>query len=578
MAMTVTPRVYHDNFELLPDHPAYDDALRKREKRAQRKQGVQAKLLRKAEADQERLLNLALSWRKSGDYDRCEESLEEAVAKGLVIPTAAAAAAMCELAVLHCQRREFARADHFLSLLGFGLRLSPDVLAYHTRAALERPLAPPSSVAKLATAFDGVLDKPLLAELRHAFRPDSAFFEQHEYPTPAFFSYNYNFGGRRGGAGASADREPEPVHLLGRLHTALAPLVAEHFPAVAENATSLEWWAHARDSDAGHQLHFDLDERRLHASGTVHSPLLSCVLYLLVGGGTPNPTLVTSQKHGGGGGDEEGEEDEEEDVAWLCEPVVNRLLAFDGSLLHGVVPPAPPASGAPLPSAVLDQKRVTLMLGWWGPHVSKSRAPVLGESRRMVALALGPNMPMPSPGLGAPPGSDWFDKEFVAPAPTPAPAPLVKAAKGAKGRKRPREQPEAYVPRQELGKNVVAGRLEYVGPCWTRVRRGPEAARESLEEAKADFSFVAGWFANSHDDIRASLLPSRGFQHGDVDVDGGGGGGGGGGSGGGGGGGGGGQDEADGGEFMSIEDAIRMASQGGPQSLSHDKGPTGMYQ
>ena len=231
------------------------------------------------------------------------------------------------------------------------------------------------------------------------------------------------------------------------------------------------------DSDAGHQLHFDLDERRLHASGTVHSPLLSCVLYLSVGGGTPNPTLVTSQAHQHGRSGDGGSED---DVAWLCEPVVNRLLAFDGALLHGVVPPAPPSSGSPLNLAMMDQKRITLMLGWWGPKVSRSRAPVLGETKRLVALALGPNMPMPRAELEAPPGSDWFRTEFC----RPGPAEGAARAQGTKGSKRPRPQPGAYAPGQELGKNVVAGRLDFVGPCWQQVRRGSEAARESFEEAR----------------------------------------------------------------------------------------------
>ena len=52
-------------------------------------------------------------------------------------------------------------------------------------------------------------------------------------------------------------------------------------------------------------------------------------------------------------------------MAWLCTPKVNRLLAFDGSLLHGVVPPAPPDTDRPLPEAAMAQKRITLMLGWW---------------------------------------------------------------------------------------------------------------------------------------------------------------------------------------------------------------------
>ena len=274
---------------------------------------------------------------------------------------------------------------------------------------------------------------------------------------------------------------------------------------MAASATSVEWWAHRRNElGAGHQLHYDLDELRLKGqetinandqeeeeeegveektesegrgrssgsavksgrtrssqfgkesggsggSGSVHCPLLSCVLYLEPG--PNNPTVVTDHalpgvcrsggtvsnkdpsRHGAnasfndeggasaGGGNgqkrarrssaatttsssrdkEEANSCEdaisaptstttppgpaEEAQGWLCFPASNRLLCFDGALLHGVVPPkattatdscsAAEAAGTgdscSLP--VLPPPRVTVMLGWWGPGVALSAAP-----------------------------------------------------------------------------------------------------------------------------------------------------------------------------------------------------------
>ena len=87
-----------------------------------------------------------------------------------------------------------------------------------------------------------------------------------------------------------------------------------------------EWWLHSRAHTAGHQLHYDTDEQRLRRGQGVHCPAVSTVLYLEAGGGSP--TIVADQRFG-------------EPLAqrgWVCEPNRGRLLMFDGSLLHGVLP------------------------------------------------------------------------------------------------------------------------------------------------------------------------------------------------------------------------------------------------
>jgi hypothetical protein len=111
-----------------------------------------------------------------------------------------------------------------------------------------------------------------------------------------------------------------------------------------------------------------MDERRLNSFQEVHHPLVSSVLYLSEA--EAGPTLVTDQRLRGhlrdssrvtgianrqdkrtkkrkvcelkiGADFQSSLEDEKAYAAtrgWLCPAAANRLLLFDGSLLHGVVP------------------------------------------------------------------------------------------------------------------------------------------------------------------------------------------------------------------------------------------------
>ena len=100
---------------------------------------------------------------------------------------------------------------------------------------------------------------------------------------------------------------------------------------------------------SGHQLHFDSDDEGRGASGPRH-PLVSTVLYLSkadVGG----PTLVTRQVR-------TDSEMRLSGPAALVAPRENRVLAFDGQLLHAVVPGRGPSRS---PTA----RRVTLMIAFW---------------------------------------------------------------------------------------------------------------------------------------------------------------------------------------------------------------------
>ena len=134
-----------------------------------------------------------------------------------------------------------------------------------------------------------------------------------------------------------------------------------------------------------------MDELKLRGSGITDDihPLISCVLYLDDGGSSKAPTIVIKQRLV----DTELPED-----AWSCSPKANRLLAFDGSLLHGVVPYL--NTDDEYPSS--DLPRVTLMLGWWHQDVVKSTECDICD--------LKPNMPMPASTRDRSSSSSWVDQ------------------------------------------------------------------------------------------------------------------------------------------------------------------------
>jgi len=160
-----------------------------------------------------------------------------------------------------------------------------------------------------------------------------------------------------------------------RAVVALRSLVLESVPEVAECA-SAEVWAHARPRDGHHQLHWDLDERRLRTTHTAASPVASSVLYLSA---TGPPTLVV---------DHAWRCRRPRNRGWLCCPRSNRLLTFDGRLLHGVLPAIASRHGSESVS------RVTLMVGWWRPGVELSPSPAASPpSDDDVLFTPAPNIP-----------------------------------------------------------------------------------------------------------------------------------------------------------------------------------------
>ena len=64
--------------------------------------------------------------------------------------------------------------------------------------------------------------------------------------------------------------------------------------AGVEEATSGEIWAHSREVDGAHQLHYDLDEAALRTTGATRSPIASSVFYLETVDNAGAPTLINA--------------------------------------------------------------------------------------------------------------------------------------------------------------------------------------------------------------------------------------------------------------------------------------------
>lgn len=160
-----------------------------------------------------------------------------------------------ELGLLYSQLGYHEQANVKLRLGGFNYKLSPLILC--PDFSEYGKANPPNSCVR---AFDNCLPSGLLADIRQAFCPSSAFWTEHNYPCPEFFSYNIKIV-----KGEKYHRRQNdidiPGNLLYDLINALQPLVNESFPEKNINkcATSVELWCHLRnDSSSGGLLIVDM--------------------------------------------------------------------------------------------------------------------------------------------------------------------------------------------------------------------------------------------------------------------------------------------------------------------------------
>eukprot|EP00758_Cryptobia_borreli_P017400 Tbor_TRINITY_DN6188_c1_g1::TRINITY_DN6188_c1_g1_i1::g.22240::m.22240 len=109
-----------------------------------------------------------------------------------------------------------------------------------------------------------------------------------------------------------------------------------------KGAKYAEIWVHNRNHPTGHQMHFDSDNEGREG---IRNPTIGSIFYLS-GDSCGGPTLLTGQRLG---------DTQLTDDGWLVWPKENRLLLFDGTRLHGVVPGR----------GISEGRRVTVMCALW---------------------------------------------------------------------------------------------------------------------------------------------------------------------------------------------------------------------
>ena len=271
-----------------------------------------------------------------------------------------AAQARERLILLACQQRRDATAAALLSEAGYKYRLHSQIVAYPALAST--PPQPTPSPKGFAHCVDGALPLGMLRALQHALAPDSAFWREHRYRCgkSPFFSYVHALSG-------------PPRTGMDRILRLVHAQAARVFPTAAD-AQYAEWWAHCRPHATGHQFHYDSDDE---GRGGVRNPTVSSALYLT--GSVGGPTLVTDHRIGVNRLASRG---------WAALPAENRLLLFDGGLLHGVIPGRGSPQGASGDGSTHGRaaRRISLMVAFW-PSIRQRHGGRQGAARPIPPLA-----------------------------------------------------------------------------------------------------------------------------------------------------------------------------------------------
>ena len=116
-------------------------------------------------------------------------------------------------------------------------------------------------------------------------------------------------------------------------------------------------------------MHFDTDNEG--HGGVLKHPIVSTALYLT--GDAGGPTLVTTQRAG---------DEQLASAGYLCTPNTNRILMFDGTLLHAVLPGSGIVPGADEATASTSTtpRRISLMIAFW-PSIRERPSPQPSAAR-----------------------------------------------------------------------------------------------------------------------------------------------------------------------------------------------------
>jgi len=250
-------------------------------------------------------------------------------------------------------------ADAILQTLGYTCRLAESVLNYETRALEAATDDGDTSTATDSVPcriYDDFLTQAELQMLQSVFMdPKASYWTEHNYtvePPSPYFSYLIPLGDDTtsddfGGIGT----------FLRKLQAFLSGNNDSLFPAVKQ-ATFVEMWAHNRPHATGHQFHFDSDNEGC-TGGIIRNPICSCVVYLSSSGGG-GPSIITNQRL--------ASRHLASITGWSCPAnVAGRLVAFDGKVLHGVVPGVKQQGTTRNTSASTTnhRRRVTVMFAFW---------------------------------------------------------------------------------------------------------------------------------------------------------------------------------------------------------------------
>lgn len=274
------------------------------------------------------------------------------------------------LSLLYCQSGRTLQAKKGLEYLGFTCRLSKCVLDYPTKPPVSNKLKrskknrgiSPEDLSPPCIILDNFLHESELQHLQSTFQDLQAnYWTSHSYqiepPTP-YFSYVIDL--HRSG---SVEKEYGFIAKLAN-QMRQSPELQAKFPSLRQ-ARFVEMWAHNRPHASGHQLHFDSDDEG--RGGKIRNPICSTILYLsddendtadVAAGG---PSLVTNQRLSSTHLATQG---------WLAHPKALRLVAFDGTVLHGVIPGKGAQPG----------RRVTLMMAFW-KQIRVRDEPTQGSAR-----------------------------------------------------------------------------------------------------------------------------------------------------------------------------------------------------
>jgi len=212
----------------------------------------------------------------------------------------------------------------------------------NTTKSKKKPKKMPTSKAcEHAEIVDGALPDSQLSLMKEVF---CAWDEEEDYwvsnryhEASRFISWSHKLGG-------------PPKNGVEQVMWRIRELAERQFPDRMKDVGAVEWWAHSRPPKSGHWMHFDSANDN---KGGRATPCMSSVLFLSEG--PFPPTLVTDELHTSNDTTSEMSPDT---TAWLVHPKENRLLLFDGTAMHAVIP------GDPHPGPRAG-RRVTFMCVFW---------------------------------------------------------------------------------------------------------------------------------------------------------------------------------------------------------------------